>query len=88
MSAIGVRELRQHASRYLERVRHGETLVVTDRGRPVARLVPISSDSWTDMVTSGKASLAEDRTDLAHEPPVGYDGDASGVLAAMREHER
>jgi antitoxin (DNA-binding transcriptional repressor) of toxin-antitoxin stability system len=61
---------------------------MTDRGRRVARLVPISPDSWTDMVASGKVSLAEDRKDLAHEPPVDYDVDASGVLAAMREHER
>jgi len=40
MERIGVRELRQHASRYLARVRLGETLEVTERGRPVARLVP------------------------------------------------
>jgi len=37
---IGVRELRQHASRYLERVRAGETVEVTDRGELVALLVP------------------------------------------------
>ncbi len=37
---VGVRELRQNLSRYLERVRAGDSLVVTDRGREVARLVP------------------------------------------------
>jgi prevent-host-death family protein len=37
---IGVRELRQHASRYLERVKSGETLEVTERGRLIALLVP------------------------------------------------
>lgn len=41
MSRIGIRELRQHASRYLERVRHGETIQVTDNGTLVAELVPI-----------------------------------------------
>lgn len=40
METIGVRELRQHASRYLARVANGESLEVTDRGRPVARLIP------------------------------------------------
>lgn len=40
MERIGVRELRQHASRYLDRVRAGETVEVTDRGRLVALLVP------------------------------------------------
>jgi prevent-host-death family protein len=37
---VGVRELRQNLSRYLERVKDGETLVVTERGREVARLIP------------------------------------------------
>ncbi|MGA2837624.1 MAG: type II toxin-antitoxin system prevent-host-death family antitoxin [Acidimicrobiales bacterium] len=40
MDRIGVRELRQHASRYLERVKRGETVEVTERGRLVALLVP------------------------------------------------
>lgn len=88
MERIGVRELRQHASRYLERVRHGETLEVTDRGRPVARLVPVSTDVWTDMVFTGKVTLADDETDLVDEPPGDYEADASATLAAMREYER
>jgi prevent-host-death family protein len=37
---IGVRELRQHASRYIEKVKAGETVEVTDRGHLVALLVP------------------------------------------------
>jgi len=88
MESIGVRELRQHASRYLERVQHGETLEVTDRGRPVARLVPIGADVWTDLVASGKVILASTDSDLADEPPGEYGIDASNALAAMREDER
>ncbi len=40
MERIGVRELRQHASRYLDRVKAGETVEVTERGVLVALLVP------------------------------------------------
>jgi prevent-host-death family protein len=40
MRSIGIRELRQHASRYLREVERGETIEITDRGRRVARLVP------------------------------------------------
>lgn len=40
MERIGVRELRQHASRYLDRVKAGETVEVTERGQLVALLVP------------------------------------------------
>jgi prevent-host-death family protein len=41
---VGVRELRQNLSRYLERVKDGETLTVTERGHEVARLVPSRPD--------------------------------------------
>ena len=88
MDRIGVRELRQHASRYLDRVAHGESLEVTDRGRPVARLVPITADAWAGMIASGRVAPAEDGTDVADEAPGKYDVDASAVLAEMRADER
>jgi prevent-host-death family protein len=37
---IGLRELNQNPSRAVARVRAGETVLVTDRGRPVLRMVP------------------------------------------------
>ena len=40
MERIGVRELRQHATRYLGRVKAGETVEVTERGQLIALLVP------------------------------------------------
>jgi len=42
MRAIGVRELKEHASQVLRRVRErGEEIAVTHHGRVVARLVPV-----------------------------------------------
>lgn len=38
----GVRELRQHLSRYIDRVKAGESVEVTEHGRLVARLTPAS----------------------------------------------
>ncbi len=43
MRRIGIRELRQNASEYVRAAEAGETIEVTDRGRPVARLAPLSS---------------------------------------------
>lgn len=40
MNLVGVRELRQNLSRYLAQVKEGESFVVTERGREVARLTP------------------------------------------------
>jgi prevent-host-death family protein len=40
MDTVGVRELRQNLSRYLRKVKEGESFAVTERGREVARLSP------------------------------------------------
>jgi prevent-host-death family protein len=45
---VGVRELKAKLSEYLGRVAAGEDVVVTDRGRPVARLVPVHGTSELD----------------------------------------
>jgi prevent-host-death family protein len=45
---VGVRELRNNLSRYLERVRGGEEVIVTDRGSAVARLLPVSTERVLD----------------------------------------
>jgi prevent-host-death family protein len=88
MDRVGVRELRQHASRYLARVAGGESLEVTDRGRAVARLVPVVADPWEDLLTSGRVLVPEDASDLLDEKPVDYGLDASKELNALRRHER
>lgn len=41
MADVGVRELKQHLSEYLDRAERGELLRVTDRGRPKALLGPL-----------------------------------------------
>lgn len=45
---VGVRELKARLSEFLGRVEAGESLVVTDRGRPVARVVPFSAESGVE----------------------------------------
>lgn len=56
MQSIGVRELRQHASRWLRLVAQGETLRVTVRGVPVAYLAPLpeSEDTLERLVAEGR----------------------------------
>jgi prevent-host-death family protein len=41
MASVGIRELRQRASELLRRVEAGETIEITDRGRPVAVISPL-----------------------------------------------
>ena len=57
----GVRELRDHLSRYLDAVRDGQEVTVTDHGKAVARLVPLARPRPLDrliaegVVTPGRA---------------------------------
>ena len=88
MERIGVRELRQHASRYLARVASGETLEVTDRGRPVAMLVPLRGDNWQDLLASGRVVSPTEDGDVLDDAPSDFGIDASATLAALREDKR
>ncbi len=60
MERIGIRELRQNASVYVRRAEAGETIEVTDRGRPVARLAPLpAAESILDrLIAEGKMTPA------------------------------
>jgi prevent-host-death family protein len=56
---VGVRELRDNLSRYLDRVRSGEEMVVTDRGRAIARVLPMGTDRVLDqLITDGVVTAA------------------------------
>ena len=46
MSHVGVRELKNHLSRYLKRVQGGEEILITERGRSVARIVQAPSSHF------------------------------------------
>lgn len=85
MQRIGVRELRQHASRYLALVARGERVEVTDRGRPIAMLVPLPGQPWDDLLASGRMAQPTDAADVSDEAPEDYGVEASGVLQSMRD---
>ena len=59
MAHVGIRDLRDHLSRELERVRSGEELTVTDRGQPIARLVPVDRPHTLDrLIAEGPVTPA------------------------------
>jgi prevent-host-death family protein len=70
--AVGVRELRQNLSRYLDRVKEGEALEVTERGRVVARLIPAgaAADPYAELAERFGATVPVRRLeDLLPNPP-------------------
>jgi prevent-host-death family protein len=90
---VGVRELRQRASELLKRVAGGDSFTVSDRGRPVARLVPLHGGTLEQLVLEGRAS-SSDRDLLSLAEELGLPDASSGgtppstALAALRGDER
>lgn len=85
---IGVRELRQNLSVYLRRIEAGETLEVTEHGRPVARLTPLPPRRMSvldRLVAEGRATAGRggNLADLGPPPELGPGPALSEVLAAM-----
>jgi prevent-host-death family protein len=91
MRSVGVRELRQRASELLRLVAGGETIQVTDRGRPVAVLAPVPGGSPLEQLhASGEITAGEGSLDDLPEPlelPAGTES-PSAVLARLRRDER
>ena len=91
MPSVGVRELRQRASELLRLVEQGETIEITDRGRPVALLTPLPTGTPLDqMRAAGDVDAASaDPADLP-DPLVRAPGieSPSAVLSRLRRDER
>lgn len=91
MASVGVRELRQAASELLRRVEQGETIEITDRGRPVALLSPVPDGGPLERLRAGgQVDEATGSLDDLPDPlvmPAGTEP-ASARLARLREFER
>ncbi|MGP4113474.1 type II toxin-antitoxin system Phd/YefM family antitoxin [Streptomyces sp. 4N509B] len=90
--AVGLRELRHRTSEVLARVRHGETIDVTEYGRLVARIVPVEEREPTPVLDR---LAAEGRVRPAARPGfrprmrTGEGDDRLGeALRDLREEER
>lgn len=88
---VGLRELRHDTRGVIDRVRLGESVDVTDRGAPVARIVPVATppdpSPFDRLVAADLARRAVRRGPL--RPPIHVDGVSLGqALEEMRNEER
>ncbi|WP_026852018.1 type II toxin-antitoxin system Phd/YefM family antitoxin [Glaciibacter superstes] len=86
MSEVGIRALKQNASAVVARAAAGETLTITDRGRPIAQLTALSSSVLQQLVESGRARPPRRSIRELAAPEPGPS--LSTELARMREAER
>jgi prevent-host-death family protein len=84
--------LRHHTSEVLARVRHGETIDITEYGQLIARIVPVSERAPTPilarLVASGRASLARRPGYRPRMRPGDGTDVLSDALSALRNEER
>ena len=89
MISVGVKELKNHLSEYLRKVRQGERVVVTDRGRPVVAISrveeEVEADSAWKLVAQGLASWSGGKPAGSPQPPRARQGTvAEAVLEDRR----
>lgn len=87
---VGVRDLRQNLSVYLDRVKTGETLKVTEHGHVVALLSPLPADRMTtlqQLVAQGRATApSKSLKDLPkRQPAQPGDQPSEEIIAELRE---
>jgi prevent-host-death family protein len=88
MESVGTRKLRLELPRQLGRVRNGETIEITERGVPVARLVPLPGRAsiLDRMIAEGRVRPAT-RSLRDLPPPLEASYSLTDVLIQMREEE-
>ena len=89
MESAGIREVKKSLSRYLRKVKMGETITITERGVPIARLSPIHGripDEAYEMVHEGLASWKGSRP--GRGMPVSRKASKGKSLAEMVSEDR
>jgi prevent-host-death family protein len=84
---VGVRDLKNNLSRYLDQVEAGVEVVVTDRGRPIARLNAIDEESTDKLEALIEAGLVRPPTSKVRQRPLPLhaSGSVSELVAEQRQ---
>jgi prevent-host-death family protein len=56
---VGIRELKQNPSAVLAEVKNGEVVTITERGVPIARIVPAALSPLEEMIANGEVLVPE-----------------------------
>lgn len=89
-ATVGVRELKNQLSSFLDRVKAGEDITVTEHGRPIARLTAIGGDvdRMAELVEAGIVKPAARRGRRLPDKRVKMAGGASQVTQLVDEQRR
>ncbi len=85
MARVGIRELKNRLRMYLQRVEAGERLVVTERGRPVAFVIPAGTDEHIDKLLQEQAVHWDGGKPRGARKPPKVDAGHSVADAVLRD---
>jgi prevent-host-death family protein len=91
METIGLRELNQNPSKAVARVRAGVSLIVTERGKPVLRMIPEANHPRTlqSMIAAGEVKVPTEHGMPDLIPELASDVESlADLLIADRDKER
>ena len=89
-SSVGVRDLKNHLSAFLDRARSGEEITVTEHGRPIAKLTAVSDDldRFTTLVEAGVITPAPNPKRRLPTRRVAIEGGAPTIAVLVAEQRR
>ncbi len=82
---VGIRELRQDASRIIDLVKSGQSFLITEHGRPVAKLNPLLGPTLEDLIELGVITPATRKYDPAIDRPLPNPGNIDLVAALLAD---
>jgi len=86
MISVGIKELKTKLSSYVDKVRHGEEVVITEHGKEVALVIPISRERKVlkSLIDSGKAKWSGGKPEGLDNVKIKGKALAKTVLEARR----
>jgi prevent-host-death family protein len=85
METVGIRELKAQLSSYVRRAGAGESIVITERGRPIARLSPPTGATALDsLIEAGVATRAHGGRQRPTPHPIKIASTISDLVADQR----
>jgi len=93
MAAIGIAELKASLSEWLARVKAGEEVIITERGRPIARILPLvgvdaQGPRIAALISKGRLRPAAEPMDVESFLALPWPEDPHGAVLAELLAER
>jgi prevent-host-death family protein len=88
-TTVGIRDFKARLSEYMQRVKNGQSIIITEHGKPVGRILPVEMDLDERVEVLRKAGLVDWSGHKLHriKPPAVNHGDklVSDIVAELRD---